>query len=75
MKIKIINLGRNKINKNATINTEKGLVNDSIEETLEGVAKHYLLSRNIEVDRVGNSDLFRVFAGFHLVGEIKITEK
>lgn len=74
MKIKIIDLGRNKVNKIAEIDTRKGLVNDCIEDTLAGVASHYLMSRNIEVEETPKPGLYQVFAGFQPVGKIEIIE-
>lgn len=75
MKIKLIDLGRNKITKIAEIDTRKGLVNDNIEDTLIGVASHYLMSRNIDVEETPKPGLYQVFAGFHAVGQIEIIEQ
>lgn len=74
MKIQLINLGRNKVNKICEIDTSKGLVNDCIEDTLAGVAGHYLMSRNIEAAEL-KKGIYSVFAGFRKVGEIKILEE
>ena len=73
LKIKLIDVGRSKINKNVEIDVTKGLYSDSIEETLIGVVKHYLLSENIDVVRIiDKKNFFSVFAGFKKVGEIEL---
>ena len=73
LKIKLIDVGRSKVNKNVEIDVTKGLYSDSIEETLIGVVKHYLLSENIDVERISDKkNFFSVFAGFNKVGEIEL---
>lgn len=73
MKIQLINLGRNNINKVCEINIEKGLVNNNIEDTLAAVASRYLMSRDITCE-ISSKDYYTVYAGFRAVGRIKIIE-
>jgi len=74
MKIKLIDVGRSKVNKTAVIDTSKGLVNDSLEDTLAGVASHYLMSSDVQVEKSPEKNLYTVFAGFHAVGKIEVVE-
>lgn len=72
MTIKLINVGRNKVNKIAEIDTTKGLYHDSIEETIAGVCGHYLMSHEISAVLNEKTSLYDIFAGFHKVGEVEI---
>lgn len=75
MRLKIIDLGRNKVNKEAEVDTSRGLVNDSLEDTIAGIASHYLMSQNVSVEETPKPGLYQVFAGFHSVGQIEIIER
>jgi hypothetical protein len=72
--IKLIDLGRNKINKKVEIECSKGLYNDSIEDTLAEISSHYLLSSSIEVEPTERKNFYSVFAGFQKVGEIEVLD-
>lgn len=72
LKIKLIDVGRNNVNKTCQIDCSKGLFNDSLEDTLAEVAGHYLLSSCVEVEATEKKNFFSVFAGFNKVGEIEL---
>ena len=75
MKIQLIDVGRNKVNKTCEIDTTRGTPNDGgILAVMEGVVAHYLMSSDIEVMMNKNKTYDVVVGGFRKVGEIKLLE-
>lgn len=71
-KIKLINIGREKINQEY----EQGANDlDEIANLVYTKVLHFLASRNVVMQPNNkNKELWDVFAGFHKVGEVKIKE-
>ena len=63
MKYKLIDIGRDKVNRVVEVATSQDLLNE---------VSQYLLSRNIGLVTDDEGESFRVYAGVRRVGEIEI---
>jgi hypothetical protein len=65
MKIQLINVGRNNVNKTLTVKNEKELWKE---------LRQHILSRYIDLQETETPNTYNIFAGMRTVGQIKITE-
>lgn len=72
IKVKITDLGRNKINKIVEVDITKGYPNDSVLEMFCGIASHYLMSSEIDAQLKDDYSCDIIVGGFRKVGEMAI---
>lgn len=74
IKVKITDLGRNKVNKIVEVDITKGMPNDSVLDLFIGIASHYLMSREIDAVLKDDYSCEIIVGGFRKVGEMAIIQ-